>query len=128
MIQLRSKGLYKVTTGTEFKPNSTVEKAKYFNRLDEYFGKICLNISRDFLFHVESIGITNEFWINLESLFGKTDEMRGHQLENKLISLSLAHYETIQDFFSNFKVLVLQLKQCGIEKNMINLSCPSFLI
>ena len=42
--------------------------------------------------------------------------MRGHHLENELISLSPAHYESIEDFFTKFKVLVLQLKKCGIEK------------
>ena len=77
---------------------------------------LCLSTLRDILFHVYSICTPNEFWINLESLFGKTDEMRGHQLENKLISLSLAHYETIEYFFTKFKALVLQLKQCGIDK------------
>ena len=41
--------------------------------------------------------------------------MRGHQLENELISLSPAHYEAIEDLFTKFKALVLQLRQCGIE-------------
>ena len=35
VIQLWSKGLYRVTMGTEVEPNSAVEKAKYFNRLNE---------------------------------------------------------------------------------------------
>ena len=48
-------------------------------------------------------------------MFGNTDEMRGHQLENQLISLSPTHFEMIKDFFTKFKSLVLQLKQCGIE-------------
>ena len=41
--------------------------------------------------------------------------MRGHHLENELISLSPAHYEAIEDLFTKFKALVLQLKQCAIE-------------
>ena len=68
------------------------------------------------MFHVDSIATPKGFWLRLESLFGKTDEMRGHHLENELISLSPVHYETIQDFFTKFKSLVLQLNQCGIEK------------
>ena len=107
---MRFKGLYKVTMGTETKPNSVGEKYKYFNILDEEFGMLCLNISRDLLFHVDSLGTYNEVWLKLVSLFGKTDEMRGHQLENDLISLSTAHYETIQDFFTKFKELVLHIK------------------
>ena len=115
VIHLRSKFLYRVTMGTETEPNSIVEKALNFNRLDESFGMLGLSNSRDILFHVDSIGILNEFWLKLESLFWNTDEMRGLQLENELISLSPAHYEAIQDLFTKFKVLVLQLKQCGIE-------------
>ena len=84
--------------------------------IDEAFGMLCLNISRDLLFHFENIHTPNEFFLKIESLFWNTNEMRGHQLENELISLSEAHYETIQDFFTKFKALVLRLKHCGIEK------------
>ena len=62
-------------------PNSIVEKSKYFNILDEAFLMLCLNISRDLLFHVEILTTPNKFWLNLESLFGKIDDTRGHQLE-----------------------------------------------
>ena len=95
VIQLRSKGLYRVTMGTEVEPKSTVEKAKYFNRLDEAYGLLCLSISRELLFHIDSLTTPNEVWVKLESLFGKTDELRGHHLENELISLSPTHFETI---------------------------------
>ena len=115
VIHLRSKGLYWLTIKIEHEPNSVVEKAKYFNRLDEEFGMLCINTSRDFLIRVEIIGTPNEFWLNSESLFRKTFEMRVHKLENELISQSPSHYETIEYFFNNFKELLLQLKQCGIE-------------
>ena len=81
--------------GTEVEPNYVVEKAKYFNRLDEDYGLLCLSISRELLFHIDSLTTPNELWVKLESLFGKTDELRGHQLENKLISLIPMHFETI---------------------------------
>ena len=76
---------------------------------------LCISILRNILFHVDSISTPNEFWLNLESLFGKTNEMRGHQLKNELITLSPNHFETIHDLFTKFKSLVLHLKQCGIE-------------
>ena len=60
VIQLRAKGLYRVTMGTEVEPNSAVEKAKYFNRLDEKFGLLCLSISRELLFHIDSLTTPNE--------------------------------------------------------------------
>ena len=93
--------------GTKIEPNSVVNKSKYFNRIDETFGMLCLSILRDLLFHVDSVGTPNEVWLNLESLFGKTDEMRGHRLENELVSLRPAHYEAIEYFFTKFNSLVL---------------------
>ena len=115
VIHVTLKGLCRVTMGTKTEPNSAVEKANYFNKLDEEFGMFFLSTSRDFVFHIDSLRTPNEFWLKLESLFWKTDEMRGHQLENELISLSSSHYEIIQDFFTKFKELGIQLKQCGIE-------------
>ena len=73
-------------------------------------------ISRELLFHIDNLTTPNEVWVKLETLFGKTDEPHGHQLENELISLSPTHFDTIQEFFTKFKSLVLNLKQCGIKK------------
>ena len=95
VIQLRDKGLYIVTMGTEVEPNSAVKRARYFNRLDEAYGLLCLRISREILFHIDSLTTPNEVWVKLETLFGKTNELRGHQLENELICLSPTHYDTI---------------------------------
>ena len=61
VIQLRSKGLYRVTIGIEVEPNSTVEKAKYFNRLGEAYEFICLSISREILLHIDNLKTLNEF-------------------------------------------------------------------
>ena len=41
--------------------------------------------------------------------------MRGHQIENELISLSPSSFKSLQLYFSKFKALVLQLKQFWIE-------------
>ena len=77
---------------------------------------ICIRILRDLVFRVDNMTIPNEVWIMIEALFGNIDEMRGHHIENEMISLIPAYYETIQDFFTKFKSLVLQLKQYGTEK------------
>ena len=79
-------------------------------------GLLCLSISRDLLFHLDGLTSPDQVWEKLSELFGKTDEMRGHQIENELISLSPSSFESLQLYFSKFKALVLQLKQCGIEK------------
>ena len=41
--------------------------------------------------------------------------MRGHSLENELVSLSPSNFDSLQVYFSKFKSRVLELKQCGIE-------------
>ena len=60
VIQLRAKGIYRVTMGTEVEPNFVVEKAQYFNKLDEVFGLLCLSILREILFHIDSLITSNE--------------------------------------------------------------------
>ena len=96
--------------GTENESNSTVEKSKFFNKMDEAFSILCINISIEILFHVDSITTPNEERLNIYFLFGNTNELRGHQFENELTSLSPTHFDTIQDFFTKFKSMVLQLK------------------
>ena len=46
--------------GTEVEPKSVVEKAKYFNRLVEAFGLLCLSILREILFQIENLKTPNE--------------------------------------------------------------------
>ena len=100
----------------EAEPNAAVEKIKWHNRRDEAYGLLCLSISRDLLFHLDGLTSLDEVWEKITDIFGKIDEMRGHQIENELISLSPSSFESLQLYFSKFKALVLQLKQCGIEK------------
>ena len=42
--------------------------------------------------------------------------MSFYQLENELMSLQPGNFETLNDFFSNFKHIVLLLKQCEVKK------------
>ena len=74
----------------------------------------CVSILRDLLFHLDGLTSPNVVWENLAVIFGNTDEMRGHQIENELIFLSPNNFESLQLYFSKSKALVLQLKQCGI--------------
>ena len=106
-ILLREKALCRVTMDTKADPNVAVEKIKWHNKRDEAYGLLCLSISRDLLFHLDSLTFPNEVWENIEYLFGKTDEMRGNQLENQLISLSPNRFESLQLYFSKFNTLVM---------------------
>ena len=107
-ILFRVKGLYRVTMPTKAEPNVVAEKIKWHNRRDEAYGLLCLSISRDLLFHLDGLTSPNEVWEKLIDIFGKIDEMRGHQLNNELISLSPNNFESLQLYFSKFKSLVLQ--------------------
>ena len=69
--------------------------------------KINMSISRDLLFHLDSLTYPNEVWENIADIFGKIDEMRGHKIENELISLSPSSFESLQLYFSKLKALVL---------------------
>ena len=92
---------------TEVVSNVSVEKLKWHNRRDEAYGLLCLSISRDLLFHLDVLTSPNQVWENLEDIFENTDEMRGHQIKNELISLSPSSFESFQLYFSKFKALVL---------------------
>jgi hypothetical protein len=115
-LLLRSKRLYRVTMGIEKELTAAAEKIKYFNKLDEAIGLICLSISRDLLFHVSRFTTSNVVWTTLEGLFGKQDAMRVHQLENELISLSRIHFRNLEEFFTKFKSLLIELNSCGVMK------------
>ena len=78
LLLLRSKGLYMFTMGNEPDLNSVVEKSKYFNRMDEAFGLLCLSVSPELLFHVENASTPNEVWTTLEGLSKKHDILCGH--------------------------------------------------
>jgi len=86
----------------EAEPNAAVENIKWNNRRDEAYGLLCLSISRDLLFHLDGFPSPDEVWEKIETLFGKNDEMRGHQLENKLISLIPSTFKSLQVYFSKF--------------------------
>ena len=105
------KGLFRVTMETEVEPNAAAKKVKWHNRRDEAYGLLCLNISRDLLVHLDGLTSPNEVWEKLLTLFGNTDEMGGHSLENEIVSLSPSNFNSLQVYFSKFKALVFQLKR-----------------
>ena len=109
-------GLYRMTMGRETEAQQYVEKNKFFNQLDEAFGFMCVHISKDILFHLEGLRTQKEAWDKLESLFGKQDDLRGNILENELIALQPSSFKYIQQFFTKYKSIVLQCKQCGLER------------
>ena len=115
-IVLHNKVLYRVTIGTEVEPQQYLEKSKYLNKGDEYFGFVCIHISKELMFHHDGLKNLKEVWDKLGSLFDRKDELRGHILKNEMIALQPNNFKNIQHFFSKFKSLVMQSKQCRIDK------------
>ena len=68
-ILMRRKGLFRVTMETEVDPNVVVEKIKWYNRRDEAYGPLCLNISKDLIFHLDGLTFPNEIWEKLQPYF-----------------------------------------------------------
>jgi hypothetical protein len=115
-LSFRSKGLYRITMGTKVEPMNVVEKQKYYNRMNEAFGMICLSISRDFMFHVDTVSSPNGVWTKLGELFGKQDELRAYSLDNELIGLNPSNFDSLQEYFTKFKSLLVQLKDFKVVK------------
>ena len=114
-IQLCSRGLYRVTMDTKEEPASVIDKARFLNKKDEAFGFLCLFVSQDLLFHLSGLKTPKEIWDKLETLYGKRYDLRFYQLENELMSLQPSNFETLNEFFTKFKHIVLLLKQFKVE-------------
>ena len=59
-IQLRAKGLYRVTMDTEEEPASVIDKSIFLNKKDEAFVFLCLSVSWDILFHLSRLKTPKE--------------------------------------------------------------------
>ena len=93
-----------------------IDKARFFNKKYEAFGFLCLSISKDLLFHLSGFNNLKEIWDQIDSLYGKHDDLRVYQLENELMSFQPENFQTPNEFFKKFKHLVLLLKQCEVKK------------
>ena len=74
-VSLCKLGLLRMKMGRETEPQQYVEKNIFLNQLDEAFNFMCTHISRDILFHLEGLRDLKEYWDNIESLFGKQDDI-----------------------------------------------------
>jgi hypothetical protein len=112
---LRSKGLYRITLGKEKEPTYVDNKFKWENRSDKACGRIIMSISPDLRFHLKQIDDPDKAWKNLESVFGKHNIIRAHQLENKTLNLSPNDFSCNEYNLSNFKTLIILCKECEIK-------------
>ena len=61
--------------GTNIDSNAVIEKEKYWNKLDEAYGFLCLSISKDLLLHLSRSNTPKEVWEQLDKIFGNQDDM-----------------------------------------------------
>ena len=73
---LRSKGLYRITMGTETTPTDDDKKSKWDNRNDKARGLIGMSISLDLRYHLQEIDDHEAAWDKIESVFGKLNIIR----------------------------------------------------
>ena len=75
-----------------------------------------MSISIDLWFHISGIDEPDKAWEKLEYVFGKHNEIRGHQLENELIFLNPNYLSCIQYYLSKYKNIRLLCEECKIKK------------
>ena len=92
---LRSKGLYRIASGQETKPQDEDKAAKWENRQDQTRGFIGMSISLDLRFHIAKIYTPDEAMKKLNKFFGIKNEIRAHQLENQLLTLDPSNFSSI---------------------------------
>jgi hypothetical protein len=61
-----SQGLYQTTMETKVDPDFAKEKIDFFNRYNMGLGCICLFISPEIMYHVESLSTPDEIWTILK--------------------------------------------------------------
>ena len=113
---LQSRGLFRITSGNEIEPTDGDKKIKWENRCDETRGLIRMSISTNLWFLISGIDEPDKAWKKLESMCGKHNEIRGHQLENELISLNPNDYSCIQYYLSKYKTLIILCEEWKIKK------------
>ena len=107
MEDVLRRGLFRINSSKETKPTDDDKKIKWENRCDEACGLIGMSISTDLRFHISGIDELDKAWEKMESMFGKHNEIRGHQLKNELISFNLSDFSYIQDYLSKHKTIRL---------------------
>ena len=72
---LRSRGLFRITSGKEIEPTDDDKKIKQENICDEAHGLIGMSISTDLRIDISGIDKPDKAWEKLESVFGKHNKI-----------------------------------------------------
>jgi hypothetical protein len=63
-------------------PVDDEKKVKWDNKSEKSHGIIRIFISHDLRFHLQGNDVFDAVWINIDSMFGKHNIIRSHQIEN----------------------------------------------
>ena len=113
---LRSKGLYRITLGTQIAPNDDEKIAKWDNKNDQACGLIGMSISPYLRFHLDGEYSLVKAWDKLNIVFGIKYKIRSFKLENELLTLNPSNFPSIEEYLSKFKTLKLLLEGCKVTK------------
>ena len=113
---LRSKGLYRITLGTEVALDEDEKQVKWKNKNDQARGFIGMSISPDLRFHLDGEDSPVKAWEKLNNFFGIKNEIQAFQLENELLTLDPSNFPSIEDYLSKFKTLILLLSGCKVTE------------
>ena len=94
---LRSKGIYRITLGTENTPDDEEKIAKWDNKNDQARGLIGMLILPNLRFHLDGLDSPVKAWDKLNTVFGIKHEIRSFQLENELLTLDPSNFHSIED-------------------------------
>jgi len=99
----------------KIEPTNSKEKVLWMIKQTKALGCIRILVSLDIMFELDGCPNSHEAWRKLKTLYEKTDEVRGYQLDNELMSLDPKSFDTIQDYVTKVNDLRTQCKSCGVE-------------
>ena len=102
-------------------PKDDKEKIKRMLEHTKSLGCLRSFVSLDLMFQIESCTNSHDAWEKLKFLYGITNEVKGYQIENELMSLDPKNFGNIQDYTTKVNDLKAQCKACGIDKKDIQL-------
>lgn len=125
---LRSKGLYRMTSGQEYKPKDEDKATKWKNMQDQVRGLIGMYISLPLRFHIIELDTPDEAMKQLNKVFGSKNEITAHQLENEMLTLDLTIFLPLKIFYPISRPLDFSWKVVRSKTKMVALSIPFLLI
>jgi hypothetical protein len=76
-------------------PRNDKENVLWMVGQTKYLGCLCSLVSLDIIFQLDGCTNLHDAWEKLKNLYGTTNEARGYQIDNELMSLYCKYFENI---------------------------------